>query len=159
MRFSLDKQLVFTDSFHFLNGSLDNLVRKLGKNDFHFVSQELNANILDLVKQKDFIPINEPLVLKKLKVCLAKINFIVHWLVTELVIKVMNMLLKFGKDLEIKNMKYYHDLYLKHDVLKLINVFENFRNESINSFELDPDHFWSTVGYNWDAVLKFTGVN
>ena len=53
----------------------------------------------------------------------------------------MNMLLKFGKDLEIKNMKYYHNLYLKYDVLKLINVFENFRNESINSFELDPAHF------------------
>ena len=52
----------------------------------------------------------------------------------------MNMLLKFVKDLEIKNMKFYHDLYLKY-VLKLINVFENFRNESINSFELDPDHF------------------
>ena len=78
MGFSLDKQLVFTDSFHFLNGSLDNLLRKLGKNYFHFVSQEFNANILDLVKQQVFIPINEPLVLKKLKVCPAKINFIVY---------------------------------------------------------------------------------
>ena len=40
------------------------------------------------------------------------------------------------------NMKDYHDLYLKDDVLLLPCVFETFRNESINSLELDPAHYY-----------------
>ena len=31
--------------------------------------------------------------------------------------------------------------------------------ESINSFELDPAHYLSTPGYNWDAKLRFSDVN
>ena len=50
----------------------------------------------------------------------------------------MNILLMFGKYLILKNMKDYHDLYLKCDVVIPGNVFENFSKESINSFELDP---------------------
>ena len=44
MSFSLDGQLVSIDSFDFLNGSSENLVKNLEKNDFHYVSQEFNAN-------------------------------------------------------------------------------------------------------------------
>ena len=38
-------------------------------------------------------------------------------------------------------------------------VFETFRKEAINSFELDPDHYLSTPGYGWDAMLRFTDFN
>lgn len=38
---------------------------------------------------------------------------------------------------DIKNMKDYLNLYLKLDILLLADVFKNFRNKSINSFELD----------------------
>ena len=38
-------------------------------------------------------------------------------------------------------------------------VFEIFRKESINSYELDMDYYLSTLGYSWDAMLKFTDVN
>ena len=37
---------------------------------------------------------------------------------------------------KLNNMKDHHGLYLKFDVLLLAGVFETFRNESINSFEL-----------------------
>ena len=43
-------------------------------------------------------------------------------------------------------MKDYHDLYLKVDVLLLTCVFETFRKESLNSFELDPAYYLSTPG-------------
>ena len=38
----------------FLSSSLDSLVKNLGKTDFKYFSQEFDANILDLVKQKGF---------------------------------------------------------------------------------------------------------
>ena len=43
-------------------------------------------------------------------------------------------------------MKEYHDLDLKFNVLLLLCVFGTFKKESINSFELDPVHYFSTRG-------------
>ena len=48
--------LVFIDRVLFLNNSLDNLVKNLKENDFYHLSQELNANVLGLVKKKGFFP-------------------------------------------------------------------------------------------------------
>ena len=56
-------------------------------------------------------------------------------------------------------MKGYHDLYLKVDLLLLVYVFESFRKECINSFELDPAYYLSTPGYSWNPLLWFTDVN
>ena len=44
--------LVFIDNVHFLNNSLDNLVKNLESNDFYHLGQEFNANILDLLEKK-----------------------------------------------------------------------------------------------------------
>ena len=38
-------------------------------------------------------------------------------------------------------------------------MFENSRKKSINSFQLVPAHYLSTLGYSWDAILRFTDVN
>ena len=46
--------LLCIDSVHFLNNSLDNLVRNLGENDFYHLCQEFDANVLDLCKKKGF---------------------------------------------------------------------------------------------------------
>ena len=48
---------------------------------------------------------------------------------------------------------------LKSQFLFLACVFETFRKESVNSFELDPAHYLSTPVYIWDVLLKFTDVN
>ena len=94
------------------------------------------------------------------KAYLAKISFIIHWLNVPLVIKIMNMFLAmFGKAFKMNTMKEYHDLYWKVDVLLLGCVFETFRKESINFSELDPAYYLSTLGYSWDAMLRFTNVN
>lgn len=90
--------LVFTDSAHFLNNSLGNLVKNLGENYFYHVSWDFNINVLDLVNEKGFYPISSAIVLKNSKkVYLEKIHFLIHWLIVQLVLKTTNMFLMFGK--------------------------------------------------------------
>ena len=50
------------------------------------------------------------------------------------------------KAFKMNAMKEYHDLDLKFNVLLLLCVFGTFKKESINSFELDPVHYFSTRG-------------
>ena len=52
----------------------------------------------------------------------------------------------------------YHDVYLKTDVLLLVDVFENFRDTCLNHYKLDPAHFYTAPGLAWKAALKITGV-
>ena len=59
---------------------------------------------------------------------------------------------------KIKNLGEYHDLYLKTDVLLLVDVFENFRDKCLNIFGLDPCHYFTSPGLSWDAALKKTKV-
>ena len=54
MSFTINNKLSFIDLFQFLRLSLDNLVKNLGKDDFKYLSQEFDNNVLDLVKQKEF---------------------------------------------------------------------------------------------------------
>ncbi|XP_074026081.1 uncharacterized protein [Leptinotarsa decemlineata] len=53
----------------------------------------------------------------------------------------------------------YSDIYLKSDVLLLCDIFENFRNMSLDTYKLDPAHYFTSPGLSWDAMLKYTGVN
>lgn len=52
----------------------------------------------------------------------------------------------------------YSDLYLKTDVLLLADVFENFRNHCIESYELDPSYYCTLIGFAWDAMLKYIDI-
>ena len=82
------------------------------------------------------------------KVWLGKVNFIMHWLIVQLV-----------KAFRMNTMKDYHDLYLKVDVLFMGCVFETFRKESINSFGLNPILYLSNSGYIWNVILRLTDIN
>ena len=56
MSFTINRKLGFIDSFQFLSSSLDSLVKNLNKDDFKYLSEEFDNNVLDLVKQKGFYP-------------------------------------------------------------------------------------------------------
>ena len=58
----------------------------------------------------------------------------------------------------LKNMGEYHDLYLKSDILLLVDVFENFRNTCLEYYKLDPCHYFTSPGLSWDAMLKMTDI-
>ena len=66
--------------------------------------------------------------------------------------------LKVWKKFEMKTLKDYHDLYLKCNVLLSADVFEKFRNNSLNNYGLCPSHYLSTPAVSLDAVLKMTKV-
>ena len=62
------------------------------------------------------------------------------------------------KGFKLENLGDYHDLYVQSDTLLLADVFENFRDTSIEEYEFDPAHFLSLLGLAWQACLKKTGV-
>ena len=52
MSSSINNKLSFIDSFQFVSSSLDILFKNLAKDDFKYLSQELDNTVLDLIKQK-----------------------------------------------------------------------------------------------------------
>ncbi|XP_039291063.1 uncharacterized protein LOC120352839 [Nilaparvata lugens] len=52
----------------------------------------------------------------------------------------------------------YSDLYLKTDVLLLADIMESFRNISLETFKLDPAHYFTLPGFSFDAMLKYTKI-
>ena len=56
MSFSISNKLIFIDSFQFLSSSLDSLIQNLTNNNFKYLVQEFDNNVLDLLKQKGFYP-------------------------------------------------------------------------------------------------------
>ena len=56
MSFTVNNKFSFIDNFQFLSSSLDSLVENLSKDYSKYLSQELDNNVLDLIKQKWFDP-------------------------------------------------------------------------------------------------------
>ena len=52
----------------------------------------------------------------------------------------------------------YHDLYVQCDTLLVADEFENFRNNCLEIYRLDPVYFVSAPGLVWQACLKKTEV-
>ena len=63
---------------------------------------------------------------------------------------------KVWKELKKKNLGEYHNLYVQSDALLLFDVFENFRNKSIEIYELDPAHFLPAPRLVWQSCFKKT---
>ena len=61
---------------------------------------------------------------------------------------------KVWREFGINNMREYHNLYLKTDVILLANVFEAFRNVCLNNYRLDPAHFYTAPGLAWKGMSK-----
>ena len=62
------------------------------------------------------------------------------------------------KHFKLKNMQEYNELYLKTDVLLRADVFENFRKQCIETYKLNPIHYYTSQGFSFDSMLKFTEI-
>ena len=52
--FNINDKLVFIDSFQCLSFSLNSLVKNLSSDDFKYLSQVFDNNVLDIFKLKEF---------------------------------------------------------------------------------------------------------
>ena len=158
-----DIHLRFIDSFRFLPSSLDNLSSYLDNNPIvlhEFLKNGYTLEQIQLLKRKGVYPYDFTSSFESLKV-------------TQLPNKEQFYNRLGGENIndedyihaqqvwdtfKIKDLGQYCDLYLKTDVLLLTDVFEDFRNNCMDVYNLDPAHYFTTPGFTWDAMLKFTNV-
>ena len=62
------------------------------------------------------------------------------------------------KEFQSKNLVGYHNLYVQRDTLLLADVFENFRDNCIEIYEIDPAAFLSAPGLACQTCLKNTVI-
>ena len=127
-----------------MSSSLDLLIKNLSDNDFKYLSQKYCGNLLRLVKQKgvyiyDYMDNFRKFSDEKLPDRLNFFNSIKNECVSEKNISEKKMLKR-------KTMDDCHDLYLKTNVLLLADVFEKIINTCLESYELDPCHYFSSRG-------------
>ena len=171
MGFSLNKNLVFSDSMHLVNSSLDKLFKNLSDEDFKYLVEEFDSENLEPLKQKDDYPYDymnsfekfneEKLPARKYFYSSTKDEKLGDDnKISDGHISVKDYLTceKIWDKFEMKNMGDYHDHYLKKDVLLLADVFEKFIDTCLKYYGLDPCHYFSSPGLSWDAMLKMTVV-
>ena len=124
--------------------SLNRLVKNLSKNDFNYLSQEFDKNILDLVKKKK----NNSQAKKKFY------SFLTNRKTNQEYEHILNV----WNNFKMKTMKDYGDLFLKCDLLFLADVFENVRNDSLKNYGLCLSHYLSAPCLSLDAMFKITKI-
>ena len=135
------RNLTHNDCYIIVNSSLDSLVKNLGNDDFKYLSQEFDSNILDLVKQKEFYPDGYMSGFEKFDEKLPdKENFYSSLINKEMGDKDYEHVVKVWSTFEMKTMGDYHDLYLKCRTLLLAEIF---RKNSFKNYGLSLNHYLS----------------
>ena len=140
-----------------MSSSLDKLINNLEPDQFKNLKEQFN----DIELQKGVFPYDWFESLEKMsernlppkKSFYSKLND------CDITVKDFEHALKVWKHFKMTTFREYHDLYLKTDVLRLADVFENFRNVCMENYELDPAWSYTAPGLAWDACLQKTGFN
>src|SRR5436189_35212 len=132
-----------------MNSSLEKLVSYMDKNDFQIINKFYgNKTKRDLLLRKGVFPYDY---LKSFE-CMEEIK-----------LPPKGAFFSKLKNEDISNEDYAHaqnvwnifnletfgdyvELYLETDVLLLADIFENFRNVSLNAYKIDPAHYFTTPG-------------
>ena len=158
----IGKHLSFIDSFQFLNSKLEKLASNLTEDDFIYTKKYFTDPVqFNLMKRKGVYPydyMDRPSKFNDTKLP-EREEF--YSLLYDTNISEDDY--RHAKDVwntfRLKNMGEYHDLYLRTDILLLVDVFENFRKTCLTYYKLDPLHYITSPGLAWDAMLKMTGIN
>ncbi|XP_036138928.1 uncharacterized protein LOC118644448 [Monomorium pharaonis] len=156
-------KLRFIDSYKFLNTSLDKLALFLNKDRLQILQSEfkdVSSENLDLLTRKGVFPYEYVDCVEKLEeTCLPPREAFYSSMTGDTVSEndyahAVNVWQRFS----VRTLGEYSDMYLKTDVLLLADIFENFRGKCIESYGLDPAHYYTLPGYTWDAMLKYTKI-
>ena len=151
----------FIDSYRFLQSGLDGLVRTLNENELVTLKNEFPYN-WNLLSKKLAYPYEYFKSLKDYDLpidLLTKENYfsrLKNGYPENIEIERTNEIIK---KFNIKTGKELTELYLKTDVVLLVDVFEKFIKVSQNEFKINPLYCVSLPGYTWHCGLKSTGVN
>ena len=158
--FKIGKHLKFIDSYQFLASPLANLAKNLPAEKYVYTSEAFSGEKLDLMKAKGVYPCDYMDPFQKFSETQLPKRDDFYSLLTDEEISESDYAhaQKVWETFGIKNMGQYHDLYLRSDVLLLADIFENFREQYLHTYGLDPAHYVSLPSSSWDAMLKMTGV-
>ena len=136
MAFTITRNLIFIDRMQFMNSNLDSMVKNLSDNDFKYLCEEFSGDFLELVKQKGVYPYEYMNSFKKFSEdklpdrskffsslkdkCISEEDY--------LKVNIISNVFK------INTVGDYHDLYLKADVLLIVDVFEKFINTCLDYY-------------------------
>ena len=156
-----EMELRFIDSIKFMSSSLDSLVNNLAKGGHEFWGFEnYTDRQRELLIRKGIYPYEymdswdkfEETSLSRIEKFYSNINM------SRVSDSDYEHACRVWQELGIRNMREYHDLYLRTDVILLANVFESFRRVCLENYELDPSHFYTAPGLAWKACLKKTEI-
>ena len=156
------KQLLrFIDSFKFMASSLDKLVSNLDRESFTNTKKFFKGQQLNLLLRKGVYPYDYMDSVKRLSETQLppKEAFYSRLSGGGISDEDYEHAQQVWKEVGMKTLRNYHDLYNKSDVLLLADVFENFRDVWFTNYELDPAWYYTAQGLAWDAALKITEVN
>lgn len=159
--FSVGK-LHFLDSAKFMMSSLDELIKNLPSDSIKFLKQLSKSDMEEkYMMKKGFFPYDWFDSVDKFDVDIKELkqsdfdNLLKMEKCSDENWEYIQQLIK---DLNIKTFREYHDFYLNIDVNGLADVFETFRNTSIETYKLDPCHYVGCPSFGWDAMLLKTRV-
>ena len=159
-RKTIKTKLRFLDSFKFMSTSLEKLVNNLNDEDLVNLKKYFEDEKINLVKKKgiypyDYVNCEDKFNETKLP---SKESFYNRLKGEDVTTEEYLHAKEVWKAFECKNFGEYHDIYLKTDVLLLADVFEKFRSICMNTYKLDPSHYFTAPGLSWDALLKCSDV-
>lgn len=153
--------LRFLDSFRFMSCSLENLANNLESHQFHELRRMFpKDDDFSLLIRKGIYPYEYMTSYDCLKLTFLPNQNEFYSSLTDS--GVSNENYQHAKNVWnhfcCQSMGDYSDLYQKTDVLLLTDVFENFRNLCLDTYGLDPAHYYTSPGLNWDPMLKYTQI-
>jgi hypothetical protein len=156
-------QIRICDSFRFLPGSLDSLVRTLKTDDLiNFRGQVIqdygSTENFELLSNKGYFPYSYIDNYDKFNQTeIPKREDFFSDLTNETISQEnYNHACKVWSTFNIKNLREYMELYLKCDVLLLADIFDNFRKVCYSKYGLDPLWYVTLGSLSWSCFLKYT---
>ena len=152
-------ELRFVDSFRFMSSSLQKLASNLPEHKFYETKKEFGSKFNLMCKKGvfpyDYITSYNILLQNELPLKHDFFNRLNNEHISD---EDYEHACAVWKEFNIQSLGEYSDLYLKSDTLILADVFENFRDMCLNTYDLDCLYYRTAPGFAYAAMLKYTQV-